>query len=62
MNFLINRLDNLDIGSKSFEFIPENIKKDINMDGMIVGANGQFWLTKGYNGFDKKIRFEKSNR
>ena len=33
MNFLINRLDNLDIGSKSFEFIPENIKKDINMDG-----------------------------
>ena len=36
MNFLINRLDNLDIGSKSFEFIPENIKKDINMDGMIA--------------------------
>ena len=46
MNFLINRLDNLDIGSKSFEFIPENIKKDINMDGMIVGANGQFLVNQ----------------
>ena len=46
MNFLINRLDNLDIGSKSFEFIPEYIKKDINMDGMIVGANGQFLVNQ----------------
>lgn len=41
MNFLINRLDNLVIGSKSFEFIPANIKKEINMNGMIVGANGK---------------------
>ena len=41
MNFLINRLDNLFIDSESFEFIPENIKK-INMNGMIVGANGKF--------------------
>ena len=42
MNFLINRLDNLEVGSESFEFIPEDIKKDINMNGMIVGANGKF--------------------
>lgn len=42
MNFLINRLDNLEVGSESFEFIPEEIKKDINMNGMIVGANGKF--------------------
>ena len=28
MNFLINRLDNLFIDSESFEFIPENIKKN----------------------------------
>lgn len=41
MNFLINRLDNLVIGSKSFEFIPTNIKKEINMNGMIVGVNGK---------------------
>ena len=56
MNFLINRLDNLDIGSKSFEFIPENIKKDINMDGMIVGANGQFLV----NQKDIKVLIKKS--
>lgn len=41
MNFLINRLDNLVIDNKSFEFIPKNIKKEINMDGMIIGANGK---------------------
>ena len=35
MNFLINRLDNLVIGSKSFEFIPANIKKEINMNGIL---------------------------
>ena len=28
MNFLINRLDILFIDSESFEFIPENIKKN----------------------------------
>lgn len=42
MNLLINRLDNLVIGSESFEFIPENVKKEININGMIVGANGKF--------------------
>ena len=44
MNFLINRLDNLDIGSKSFEFIPESVKKDMNINGMVVGANGSFLI------------------
>lgn len=42
MNLLINRLDNLVIGSESFELIPENVKKEININGMIVGANGKF--------------------
>ena len=31
MNLLINRLDNLVIGSESFEFIPDNVKKEINI-------------------------------
>lgn len=55
MNFLINRLDNLDIGSKSFEFIPENVKKDMNINGMIVGANGRFLVgPKDIMGFIKE--------
>lgn len=44
MNFLINRLDNLDIGNKNFEFISANIKKEMNINGMIVGANGKFLI------------------
>lgn len=46
MNFLINRLDNLNINNKSFEFIPKNIKNEINMDGMIVGSKGKFWVNQ----------------
>lgn len=57
MNFLINRLDNLDINSKSFEFIPANIKKEINMDGKIVGANGKFVVDQK----DMMILIKKSN-
>lgn len=45
MNFLINRLDNLNI-KKSFEFIPANIKNEINMDGMIVGSKGKFLVNQ----------------
>ena len=44
MIFLINRLDNLDIGNKNFEFISANIKKEMNINGMIVGANGKFLI------------------
>lgn len=46
MNILMNRLDNLCIGNKSYEFIPESIKKDINMDGKIVGRNGEFLVNE----------------
>ena len=46
MNILMNRLDNLWIDNKSYEFIPENIKKEINMAGMIVGAGGKFSVNK----------------
>lgn len=42
MNFFINRLDYLDIGNQSYPFIPEGVTKDMNLDGMIVGANGCF--------------------
>ena len=41
MNFLLNRLDNLNISNKSFEFVPNNIKKEMNIDGMIVGTDGK---------------------
>ena len=43
MNFFINRLDYLDIGNNSYPFIPENIAKEMNLDGMIVGLNGYFF-------------------
>lgn len=46
MNILMNRLDNLCIDNRSYELIPESIKKEINMDGMIVGANGRYQLWK----------------
>lgn len=46
MNFLINRLDNLNVNNKSFEFIPENIKKEINIYGMIVGSGGEFLVNQ----------------
>lgn len=44
MNFLINRLDNLDIGSNSYEFIPENVKKELQIAGGFVGANGRLLI------------------
>lgn len=43
MNFFINRLDYLDIGNNSYPFIPENIAKEMNLDGRIVGLNGCFF-------------------
>ncbi|WP_414150090.1 hypothetical protein ACIZ62_10180 [Acetobacterium carbinolicum] len=46
MNILLNSLDNLNIGDRSFEFIPDEIKKDINIEGVIVGANGKFIVNK----------------
>ncbi len=42
MNFFLNRLDNLDIGDESFEFIPQFAKKEMNLDGRIVGVHGTF--------------------
>ena len=35
MNLVINRLYNLNIGKKSYEFIPEIIKTEMNLNGMI---------------------------
>lgn len=57
MNILMNRLDNLCIDNKSYEFISESIKKKINMNGMIVGANGKFLVDKN----DAMILIKKSN-
>lgn len=42
MNFFINRLDYLDIGDHSYAFIPESAKRELQLDGMIVGVNGRF--------------------
>lgn len=42
MNRFLNRLDNLNIGERSFEFIPVDIKKDINIEGAIIGTNVEF--------------------
>lgn len=42
MIFFINRLDYLDIGARSYPFIPKQAKKEMNLDGMIVGPGGQF--------------------
>lgn len=57
MNVLMNRLDNLCIDNKSYEFIPESIKKEMNINGMIVGVNGQFLVDKK----DAMILIKKSN-
>lgn len=57
MNVLINRLDNLCIDNKRYEFIPESIKKEMNINGMIVGAKGQFLVDKK----DAMILIKKSN-
>ena len=43
MNFFINRLDYLDIGAHSYPFIPEYAKKELNLDGIIVGPGGRFF-------------------
>lgn len=42
MNYLLNRLDNLDIQDNSYEFIATEIKEAINVDGRIVGYNGEY--------------------
>lgn len=42
MNFVINRLDNLILSGKSYEFIPDNIKRELNIEGKIVGANDKY--------------------
>ena len=46
MNFVINRLDNLDIGSNSYEFIPENVKKELQIAGGFVGTNGRLHVNQ----------------
>lgn len=51
MNLVLNRLDNLNIGNKSYEFIPEDIKSEMNLNGMIVGSDGKFLV----NGKDALI-------
>lgn len=56
MNLVINRLDNLNIGKKSYEFIPEDIKEKINLNGMIVGSEGEFLI----NGKDVMIFVKES--
>lgn len=57
MNIFMNRLDNLCINNISYEFIPESIKKEININGMIVGANGRFLVDK----IDAMSLIKKSN-
>lgn len=43
MIFCINRLDNIKIDRKSYDIVPENIVKELNMNGAIIGANAE-WL------------------
>ena len=56
MNLVIDRLDNLNIGNKSYEFIPEDIKVEMNLNGMIVGTEGEFLV----NGKDVMIFLKES--
>ena len=42
MNFQLNRLDNLKISNTSFELMSDHIKKQNNIDGAIIGANGKY--------------------
>ena len=44
MNFFLNRLDHIHISSTSFEFISADIKKDINMDGILIGPNAEYLI------------------
>lgn len=46
MNFIINRMDNLQLSDVSYEFIPEDIKKQMNINGMLVGSGGEFPLSE----------------
>lgn len=42
MNIVINQLDNLALDTKSFSLIPNETKKNNNIDAMLVGSNGKF--------------------
>lgn len=44
MNFLLNRLDNLQLAGKSYEIISPDISKEIQMDAKILGPGGTFLL------------------
>lgn len=51
MNFIINRIDNLRLSGAGCEFIPDAIKKQMKIDGMLVGSGGKF-LVSGNNVMD----------
>lgn len=44
MNYLLSKLDNIRIGKKSYEFIPSDIKRDLNINGVILGAEGEYFV------------------
>lgn len=44
MNIIISQLDNLILNGTSFRLIPEKAKAQVDIDGMLVGANGRFMV------------------
>ena len=51
MNFIVNQMDHLNISEISYELIPEDMKIEKNLDGRLVGVNGDF-LISGKNVVD----------
>ncbi|WP_394886341.1 hypothetical protein [Clostridium butyricum] len=42
MNYMLNTVDNLRFIGKSYEFIPQNIKDEMNIDGVILNSGSKF--------------------
>lgn len=51
MNLLVNRIDNIQIDSKSYDIFSAEATKELNMGGAIVGVNGEY-LVDGKNTMD----------
>lgn len=53
---MLNRLDNFKLVDKCYEFIPEKVKREKNIDGRILGTGSKFMIS----GRDQMILIKKS--
>lgn len=45
MNIMLNMLDNFKLVGKSYSFIPDKVKLELNMDGKILGIGSEFLVS-----------------